>query len=158
MPGYPIEAPPIFTAVSSSKKHVLIYRGWGTGPQDIIGSSKADFVWSEKFDLILRGQPLTMKVDSSNNHIIKESPIGKVKWKINWKGSLSKMECNGSELASIGKDPMTQEKILRIAPRNDSGFLVELAILSYVAYRLEHEKEMGELAQAGDIFSKIVKN
>ncbi|KAJ5080880.1 hypothetical protein N7456_013590 [Penicillium angulare] len=156
MPGYPIEAPPIFTAVASSKKHVMVYRGWGAGPQDIIGNSKVHVGWSKKFNIILRGHPLTMRVDSNNNLVIEDSPMGKIKWKRDWMGKLSKMECAGNELASIGTDPMTQEKTLRIAHRNDNGFLVELAVVSYMAYRVEHAKGKEELDQAGEVFGQVM--
>ena len=158
-PGYPIESPPIFTAVSSDKTHVLLYIGLGLGPQDIIGNSKMHhgLSGSRKFNLIMRGRPLAMKMDSSNyNLTIENSPVGKVKWKHNWMGKLAKMEVSGFEVASFGTDPMTQEKTLNIAPRNDHGFSVEVAVLSYMAYRVLKEKDKEMAEEVGEVLAEVL--
>ncbi|KAJ5595371.1 uncharacterized protein N7459_001579 [Penicillium hispanicum] len=81
--GYPAEAPPMFSIMTSKDgdPNVVFSRGYGQGPQDVIGSASLPVGFGSTIELTLRGQPLQMRMSQlSGNLTLEHASLGKLKW------------------------------------------------------------------------------
>ncbi|CAI7643331.1 unnamed protein product [Penicillium glandicola] len=121
--GYPIEAPPI-------APHVVVFRGWGGGPWDIIGDAKLP-VLSSKIRLGFYGQPINMRLNQfSGNSTIESPSTGQLKWKVDMLTGrhMELQDATGKVLAKL-RPGKSGEKVLEIFVPHDSRFF-ELVLLS----------------------------
>jgi hypothetical protein len=108
---------------------VVVFRGWGEGPWDIIGDARLPS-FSSKIQLALHGQPINMRTSQLSGNCTVESPAsGQLKWKLDWtERNLELQDATGKKLAKL-RPGKSGEKLLEILVPHDSHFF-ELILLS----------------------------
>lgn len=154
--GYPIEAPPVFSIVASKDgdPNVVVFAGYGGGPQDVIGTAKLPSTFSSKFQIMLRGQYIEMrKSQMSEGHYSIESHMGKLKWKVDGLTGkkLELRDASSNKIATMKSGKASGEKILEIRPGDN--FYVELVVLSAIAVRTHKN---GSAADSIEVVSAIL--
>ncbi|KAJ5786981.1 hypothetical protein N7457_001971 [Penicillium paradoxum] len=131
--GYPAEAPPMYSIMidKDNAPNVVIVRGWGRGPMDLIGDARLPSL-SSKIPLTFYGQSMIMHLSQMSGNCTLDSPtLGRLKWKANMLTG-KKMELHdaaGHTLAKFRSGNQKGEKMLEIFMANDSPFF-ELVMLS----------------------------
>ncbi|KAF2096261.1 hypothetical protein NA57DRAFT_79028 [Rhizodiscina lignyota] len=133
-PGYPPEAPPLCSVISSKKKkNVEIFRGT-PDPSRVFGDARFHS-FSSSIQMTLRGQPIKMKMSSMSSSFNFEChPMGKLKWaasQMSGSESLALHDHSGNKLARLksAKSSGTGEKQLEILVPCDD-FFIDLVLLS----------------------------
>ncbi|CAI7594444.1 unnamed protein product [Penicillium discolor] len=136
---YPTEAPPMYSITSKdSAPNVVVFRGWGEGPWDIIGDARLPSL-SSKIHLAFYGQPIHMRLNELSGSFTFESPAtGQLKWKLDMLAKL--------------RPGKSGEKVLEILVSHDSRFF-ELVLLSGWTARTMN-KSVTEAT--GEILSSVV--
>jgi hypothetical protein len=136
----------------NSTPNVMMSRGWGGGPWDIIGDARLSAL-SSKCHLTIQGKSMILRLNEMSGSFAIESPTkGILKWKLDMSlKNLELRDASGTKLAKFhsGKEG---EKILDILVPHDSHFL-DLVLLSGLTARM---KNKSELEVAGDILSTIL--
>lgn len=136
--GYPIEAPPVLSLVTSgTSPNVVLSRGWGGGPYDVIGTAKLPNMFSSTSHLTLRGQPLDMRMSSmSGSFSLESGSIGRLKWKTDGLSgkTLELWDQSGTRIAEFGsRGHFKGEKYIDMVPGDE--YFVELVLLSGMTVR-----------------------
>ncbi|KAJ5373709.1 hypothetical protein N7517_005715 [Penicillium concentricum] len=130
-PGYPTEAPPMYSITSNdSAPSVVVFRGWGEGPWDIIGNARLPSL-SSKIHMGFYGQPINMRLNQLSGNFTLESPAtGQLKWKLDMLTgrNMELQDVIGKKLAKL-RPGKSGEKVLEILVSHDSRFF-ELVLLS----------------------------
>ncbi|CAG8017843.1 unnamed protein product [Penicillium olsonii] len=154
--GYPIDAPPMYTiAISSSgKSNVIVSRGWGGGPWDVVGDAQLPN-FSSKIRLNIHGQQTEMRYsEMSGNSTFQSLSMGKLKWKLD-PMSTKKMDLvndHGTRVANVHGGKASGEKILDILVPHDIFFL-EMALLSGWANRAQNKTA---LETSGEVLGAVL--
>ncbi|CAI7568610.1 unnamed protein product [Penicillium viridicatum] len=125
--GYPTEAPPMYSMASKdSAPNVVVFRGWGEGPWDIIGDARLPTL---------------------------SSKIRQLKWKPDMLTgrNMELQDATGKKLAKL-RPGKSGEKVLEILVSHDSRFL-ELVLLSGWTARTMNKSVM---EATGEILSSVV--
>jgi hypothetical protein len=152
--GHPVDAPPMYsiTISETSTPNVMMSRGWGGGPWDIIGDARLP-TFSSKCHLTIQGQSMILRLNELSGSFAIESPTnGKLKWRLDM--SMRNLELRdpaGTKLAEIHSGK-AGEKIVDILVPHDSR-LLDLVLLSGLTARMKHRSEM---EAAGEILSGIL--
>jgi hypothetical protein len=153
--SYSVQAPPIYsiTISETSTPNVIIFRGWGGGPWDIVGDSRLS-TFSSKCHLTIQGQSMEMRLNEMSGTCTLEKPtMGKLKWKLDMTlKTLELRDASGTKLARLYSGKASGEKILDILVPHDTWFL-ELVLLSGLTARMKNKTEM---EAAGEILSSIL--
>lgn len=151
---YPTEAPPMYSIASKdSAPNVVVFRGWGEGPWDIIGDARLPSL-SSKIHLAFYGQPIHMCLNELSGSFTFESPAtGQLKWKLDMLTgrNMDLQDATGKRLAKL-RPGKSGEKVLEILVSHDSRFL-ELVLLSGWTARTMN-KSVTEAT--GEILSSVV--
>lgn len=153
--GYPIQAPPLYSITISkeSAPNVVVARGWGGGPWDIIGDARLPSL-SSKIHLMFYGQPMNLRLNQMSGNSTFESPTtGRLKWKVDMLTGRN-MELHDSTSQKLAKlrPGKSGEKTLEILVAHDSRFF-ELVLLTGMAARTMN-KSMTEAT--GEILGAVL--
>ncbi|KAJ5179475.1 hypothetical protein N7492_002685 [Penicillium capsulatum] len=136
--GYPIESPPVLSLVASKQANpnVVLSRGWGGGPFDVIGTAELPSMFGFTSHLTLRGEPLNMRMSQmSGSFSLDHKCMGPVKWKtdgISGK-TLELRDRSGTRLAKFGSRGHSGEKYIEMVAGDEC--FVELVLLSGMTAR-----------------------
>ncbi|CAG8039279.1 unnamed protein product [Penicillium salamii] len=154
--GYPIDSPPMYsiTISSSGKSNVVVSRGWGGGPWDVVGDARLP-TFSSKIHLTIHGQPTEMRFsEMSGNSSFPTPSMGKLKWKLD-SMSTKKMDLldeSGRKLAKVHSGKASGEKILDILIPHDIFFL-EVVLLSAWANKAQNKTA---LEASGEVIGAVL--
>ncbi|KAJ5810782.1 hypothetical protein N7447_010298 [Penicillium robsamsonii] len=132
---------------------MVLFRGWGEGPWDIISDARLPSL-SSKIHLSFYGEPINMRLSQLSGNFTLESPaIGKLKWKLDvlTGRNMELQDATGQKLAKL-RPGKSGEKVLEILVSHDSRFL-ELVLLSGWTARTMN-KSMTEAT--GEILGAVV--
>ena len=137
--GYAIEAPPVLSIVASKEgnPNVVLSRGWGAGPQDVIGTAKLPNMFSSTSHLTLRGRPLDMRMSQMSGSFSLDAPsAGRLKWKAGGLSgkTLELRDSAGERVAEFGSKGFSGEKYVEMRPGDE--YFVELVLLSAMTARM----------------------
>ncbi|KAJ5150409.1 uncharacterized protein N7500_010598 [Penicillium coprophilum] len=129
--GHPTEAPPMYSIRSNnSAPNVVLSRGWGEGPWDIIGDARLPSL-SSKIHMGFYGQPINIRLNQLSGNFTLESPVtGQLKWKLDMLTgrNMELQDATGNKLAKL-RPGKSGEKVLEILVSHDSRFF-ELVLFS----------------------------
>lgn len=132
--GYPIEAPPVLSVATPCQ--VVLSRGRGDGPYDVIGTAKLPNMFSSTSHLTLRGEHLDMRMSQMSGSFSLESrSMGQLKWKTDGLSgkTLELRDRSGQRIAEFGPRGRSGEKYIEMIPGDD--YFVELVLLSGMTAR-----------------------
>lgn len=136
-----------------SAPNVVLFRGWGEGPWDIIGDARLQSL-SSKICLAFYGQPIKMRLNELSGNFTLESPAtGQLKWKLDMLTgrNMELQDATGKKLAKL-RPGKSGEKVFEILVSHDSRFF-ELVLLSGWTARTMN-KSVTEAT--GEILSSII--
>lgn len=124
------------TLPSTSTSTVVLSRGWGIDPRDIIGDARLP-TFSSKIRMTVYGQSREMRFNEmSGSATLETTSMGKLKWKLDsmTMKNLELQDSSSTKLAKFRSGKAFGEKILDILVPHDIRFL-ELALLSGMTTR-----------------------
>ena len=142
--GYPIEAPPLYSVVICKEKapNVVVLRGWGAGPWDMIGDARLPSL-SSKSHLTLHGQSMDLRLSQMSGNFSLHTPsMGRLKWKADVLSgkNLELHDASGRKVATAKSSRISGEMELGILVPHDSRFL-ELVLLSGMTAKAMNKAE-----------------
>lgn len=154
--GAPIEAQPMYTITlpSNSISNVILSRGWGIDPRDIIGDARLP-TFSSKIHMNVYGQSTEIRFNEISGSATLETPsMGKLKWKLDsiTMKNLELRDSSSTKLAKFRSGKALGEKVLDILVPHDIRFL-ELAVLSGMTTRKLNKTAV---EATGEILSSVL--
>lgn len=158
--GYPVESQPMYSITICKERvpNVVMFRGWGGGPCDIIGDARLPKSLSSKSHLILHGQSIDMRLSQTSGQFNLESPtMGRLKWKADvlCGRNMKLHDATGRRLAQLRSSKPLGENDLEILVSHDDKFF-ELVLLSSLTARTMKEAETKETEVTAEILTSVL--
>ena len=152
--SYPTGAPPMYSIIfSNSAPNVVLLRGWGEGPGDIVGDARLPAL-SSKIHLTFYGQPINMRLNQFSGSCTLESPTaGQLKWipDMFTGRSMQLQDATGRKLAKL-RPGESDEKLLEVFVSHNSPFFEFILLSGWTARTMNKSST----ETTGEILSSIL--